>query len=177
MDIAIPAEDMYVTQCEHVGSALQLRFVHDLYPTSPRNEQVLQISLEGLRNVSTCVEFFRDRQYTTPIYLELDEKTLIATADAGALLSMNATALTVSYDRLNQDELRKELDLVYEWYLGADRSRANAYKRINAIRSLAAESIRRIESKSSGHAHGGTASVLYGQQLHLLNRILQLLDE
>ncbi|WP_244115147.1 hypothetical protein [Burkholderia contaminans] len=177
MDIAIPAEDMYVTQCEHVGSALQLRFVHDFHPTSPRDEQVLQISLEGLGNVSTCVEFFRDRQYTTPIYLERDENTLTATAGEGTLLSMNATALTVSYDRLNQDELRKKVDLVYEWYLGADRSLANAYKRIHAIRSLTAESIRRIESKSSGHAHGGTAAVLYGQQLNLLNRILQLLDE
>ncbi|WP_027797966.1 hypothetical protein [Paraburkholderia acidipaludis] len=177
MDIAIPAEDMYVTLCEQVGSTLQLRFVYDFHPASPRDEQVLQISLEGLGNVSTYVEFFRDLLYTKPIYLERNENTLTATAGAGTLLSMTATALTVSHDRLNQNELRKEVDLVYEWYLGVDRSLANAHKRLNAIRNLTTESIRRIELKSSGHAHGGTASVLYDQQLHLLNRILQLLEE
>ncbi|WP_423194672.1 hypothetical protein [Cupriavidus sp. H18C2] len=177
MVIAIPPEDLYVTQCEQVGSALRLRFVCDFHPGAPRNEQVLQISLEGLGNVSTCMDFFRELLYTKPIYLERNENTLTATAGAGLLLSMNATALTVSYDRLNQNELRKEVDVVYEWYLGADRGLANAHKRINAVRSLTAESIRRIELKSSGHVHGGTASVLYEQQLHLLNRILQLLDE
>jgi len=177
MDIAIPAEDMYVTECEQVGSALQLRFVYDFHPASPRDEQVLQISLEGLGNVSTYVEFFRDLLYTKPIYLERDENTLTATAGAGTSLSMNATALTLSYDRLNLNELRKEVDLVYEWYLDADRRLAKAYKRIDAIRSLTAESIRRVELKSSDHTPGGTASVLYKQQLHVLNRILHLLEE
>jgi hypothetical protein len=134
-------------------------------------------SMRGLGNVSTCVEFFCDLLYTKPIYLERDVNTLTATAGAATSLSMNAAALTLSYDRLNLNELRKEVDLVYEWYLDVDRSLAKAYKRIDAIRSLTAESIRRVELKSSGHPHGGTASVLYEQQLHLLNRILHLLEE
>ncbi|AEA66100.1 hypothetical protein [Burkholderia gladioli] len=177
MDVAVPVDDMYVTACEQVGSALQLRFVYDFHPASPRNEQVLQISLEGLGDVSTYVEFFRDLLYTKPIYLERDENTLTATAGATISLSMKATALTLSYDSLNLTELRKEVDVVFEWYLNTDRSLAKAYKRIDTIRGLTAESIRRIELKSSGHARGGTASVLYEQQLHLLNRILQLLEE
>ncbi|WP_321860847.1 hypothetical protein [Burkholderia cenocepacia] len=177
MDVAVPAEDMYVTACEQVGSALQLRFVYDFHPASPRDEKVLQISLEGLGDVSTYVEFFRDLLYTKPMYLERDENTLTATAGAATSLAMKATALTLSYDSLNLTELRKEVNVVSEWYLNADRSLAKAYKRIDAIRSLTTESIRRIELKSSGHARGGTASVLYEQQLHLLNRILHLLEE
>ncbi|MCX4149838.1 MULTISPECIES: hypothetical protein [Paraburkholderia] len=177
MDSDIPQEDLYVTQCEQVGSALELRFVLDFHPDSPPNDQVLQITLAGLDNVPTCVDFFRDLLHNKPIYLQREGNRLTATAGHGTSLSMQATTLTIRHDRLNRQELLRQVALIHDWYLAANRGLVKSSARISAVRTLISESIRRTDLKASGHDRDGLVSVLYAQQVHTLNRILRLLDE
>jgi hypothetical protein len=177
MGIKIPAEDVYVVQCEQMGSSLALRFVKDFHPDAPICEQVLKITIEGVENVSACADFFRDLMHVKPIYLELDGDNLTATAGAGVVLSINASAISASYVEASPEELRKQVDWVHEWYRSAQRGLTKANARIKAVRDLTVESVRRIEVKAAGHSRDGTASILYEQQLYLLKRILQALDD
>lgn len=177
MDIDIPQEDLYVTQCEEVGSALELRFVLDFHPESPPSDQVLQITLGGLDNVPACVEFFRGLLHNKPIYLQREDNRLTATAGHGTSLSMQATTLAIRHDQLNRKELLQQVALVHDWYLAANRGLIKSSAHINAVRSLISDSIRRTELKASGHDRNGLVSVLYTQQVNLLKRILRLLDE
>ena len=90
---------------------------------------------------------------------------------------MNASAVNVSYAEPSREELRRQVDLVHEWYLSVHRGLAKASARIKAVRDLTAESVRKVEAKAVGHGRNGTASILYEQQLYLLKRILRVIDD
>lgn len=176
MDTTVPAEDLYVTHCEQTGSTLKLRFVTDLHPHAPPLQQALEMTLHGLEDAPACAEFFRALMHDKPVYLETSGNELTATAGAGAVLSMNAASLTMAHAELNCDEMRQQIELFHEWNLAAQRNLTNATGRMNATRELIKESLRRTQLKAANHGTGGTAAVLYEQQLHLLRRLLQTLD-
>lgn len=176
VDVTLPPEDLYVTHCEQSGSTLKLRFVGDLYPDAQAPEEALEIILEQLEDAPACVEFFRPLMRDEPVYLEARGNKLVVTAGTGAVLSMNPASLTIARVELNRDEMRQHMKLVQEWYLAAHHNLTKATGRMKAARDLIEESLRRTQLKSAGHGTGGTAAVLYEQQLHLLRRLLRTLD-
>lgn len=177
MEFAIPIEDVYITRCEQVGSGLKLRFVQDFHPEHSPDDQVLQLALEEVESVAECLTFFHDLMDVKPIYLQLDGNRLTAMAGAGKTLSVLARAISSSYCNMDSEELRKQVQLLHSWYCSTHDSLRDATRRIKAAHELIAELTRRTELKVPGHEPKGTASVLYEQQLHLLKRISQTLEE
>lgn len=177
MEFSIPNEDVHITLCEQVGSALKLRFVQDFHPEHSPEDQVLQIILDEVESVAECLVFFRDLMDEKPIYLQLDGNRLTAMAGAGDTLVVSAKAISPSYCSMDSQELRKQVRLVHSWYCSTHDSLRDATRRIKASQDLIAELIRRTELKMCGRDPGGTASVLYEQQFHLLKRISQILEE
>lgn len=176
-DAAIPPEDLYLIHCQPFGTALELRFKTGLHLDAPPDEQVLRITLAGLENAPACADFFLGLMCETPVYLRREGNTLTATTSERHALAMSAGAITTRYVPMNQGELRREREWVYDRFLTGHRNLTNMNRRIDAVRELTAESIKRVELKASSHLHDGTASVLYGQQIDVLKRILLLLDE
>jgi hypothetical protein len=173
----IPQDDMYVTQCVHVGATLDVRFMVDFQPEEALEPQVLCMVAEQVSDASRCAQFLLDRREgNEPVYLTLAGNSLTVTSAGGISMDITAGSLKVQYDRMNGAELKEQMALVHRWYVSANSALRQATGRVDAVRATIIEQIRRTELKAERHGQDGASGVLYAQQLAFMKRLLRLLD-
>jgi hypothetical protein len=173
----IPQDDMYVTQCVHLGATLDVRFMVDFRPEEALEPQVLCMVAEQVSDASRCAQFLLDlREGNEPVHLTLAGNTLTVTSVGGISMDITAASLKVQYDRLNGAELKEQLALVHRWYVSANSSLRQASGRVDTVRATIIEQMRRTELKAEKHDQEAAAGVLYAQHLAFMKRLLLLLD-
>jgi hypothetical protein len=173
----IPQDDMYVTQCVHLGATLDVRFMVDFRPEEALEPQVLCMLAEQVSDASRCAKFLLGRREgNEPVHLTLAGNTLTVTSVGGISMDITAASLKVQYDRLNGAESKEQLALVLRWYVSANSSLRQASGRVDTVRATIIEQIRRTELKAEKHDQEAAAGVLYAQHLAFMKRLLLLLD-
>lgn len=171
----LPKHEVVVSSVMCTEASVVFRVVEDYHPDAKPN--AYEISIIGPSDRSDVVSFLERCQCTGDgVYVGIGNCGLSVQTYAGDEIEIAAQSFSVKQDDFNLAELNAVLDRVWKWYDMEHQSNTAARKRIHEAQQILAESARRVETKAASHAPDSTAGTLYSQQLSLIRRLRDALE-
>lgn len=171
----IPGYELIISMIDLKENQIRLRLVGDFHPEDKEEafEVVIVEPAEFSRLSDLLGLCFKKNE---SIYIWLNESILHVEAESGTSLESMVKSVDSKMVAFSEDELRHSLNKVYSWYLSENEKTRMLHERVRKALLILNETARRVEVKLQSGRKSDTTTTLYSQQMHLINRVIDLLD-
>jgi hypothetical protein len=173
--VDIPGYLFKISVFEISDKSLRLRLIGDFHPES--SEEAFELIIEQPTEIDALTNLIQDcvtKNESVSFYV--NGRILEVESESGLRLDTEIISTTCVMVKFDAGELRKMVDLVYSWYLSENQQIGMYKTRIEKALSVLHDAGRRVEIKTDSSQKSETTNTLYLQQLHLINKVIQLLD-
>lgn len=171
----LPNEFLRITRFARLEDQLRIRFV-----TEYRDEVALkafEVIVRGAGTTPQCADLLESPEARELIVsASIDDARLVIRTNDECECEVRGSGLEINEDSLTENEFLEVLEMVVEWQRRESSALSASLQRVNALRDLLSEQIRRVETKAQGHQANSAAGIIYAQNLRFLRRALEAIE-
>ena len=167
----IPGHEHVISQIEDTDGVLTIRLVSDIHPGTEADAYLLKA--HSVRNPDQVRQFLgRMKDAGEYLYARWRGTDLALAAEYEEEFLIEAEKFEVTAVELSAAELSGAMQRVYSWYLAENESGRRMHAKLQQVRDLLTDQMRRVSTKAAAHPPDSSVGVLYAQQLAFIHRLL-----